>query len=150
MIKFIREHMGLNCLQLAKILHNKDYERTPLDSRTLDRLNILYEAAKYYSYGNLGPIGSLLSKPLGCVLLSAEGREAPVWAVRVSLLTILCEDEMNIKDIRLFLSDIIDFKLEKKRKDDAYQAKLIEHGFEPVSKEDRRRRLDRITRWGIL
>lgn len=141
-IKQLKISMGFNILELAAILNVSrptiydwiESKKTTIHKKNQKRLNLIYEISKTWESKNIGQLGGYLHKPLG--------------ATNVSLFDLLKSDNLNLSAIDSYLDSIAQTKLKKRQTDEAHEALLKKHGFEPISKEDMEERLNDINFWG--
>lgn len=130
----VKQCLGLNILELASILqvsrptvYGWIESRKTIRKKNQERLNSIYEISKAWSSKHIGRLGSHLHKPIG--------------ASNISLFDLLKSNNLNLNKIQLYLNTIAQTILKKRQEDEAQEALLIQHGFEPTSKEDMEDRL---------
>ena len=141
-IKQLKISMGFNILELAAILRVSrptiynwiESKKTTIHKKNQKRLNRIYKISKAWESKNIGHLGNYLHKPLG--------------STNVSLFDLLKSDNLNLGKIDSYLDGIAQAKLKKRQTDEAHEALLKKHGFEPISKEDMEERLNDINFWG--
>jgi hypothetical protein len=137
-IEHLKISMGLNILDLAAILHVSrptiydwiDSRKTTIHKKNQKRLNLVYEISKIWKARQIGQLGSYLHKPIG--------------ATNLSLFTLLKNDNLDYEKIKSYLDNIATTIVNKRRRDEAHEELLKEHGFELISKEDMEERLNDI------
>jgi|GEM_PF-2516973 hypothetical protein len=133
-----KKSMGFNILELAAILQVSrptiygwmESKKLKLRKKNQERLNTLNEIGKVWKEKRLGPLGGYLHKPLG-------DSKAPLFVL-------LKSDLLDVDRICQYLNDIAQVVANKRRADQAHEALLRKHDFEPLSKEDMEDRLNDI------
>ncbi|WP_438967021.1 hypothetical protein [Flavobacterium sp.] len=129
-LKQLKRYLGLNILELAAILRvsrptiYKWMETEEINVRQVnqERLNRLYEIGKAWKAKKLGRLGSYLHKPLG--------------QSSISLFSLLKRSRLYSGEINRYLDNIAQLIIAKRQENEAHEALLKKHGFEPMSKED--------------
>ena len=135
----IKQIMGLNILEIAAILQVSrptvydwlESKQTRIHKENQNRLNSIYAVCKTWEANDLGCLGSHLHKPAG--------------TENVSLFDLLKSDSLNMNEINRYLDNIAKLISRKRQEDQAHEALLKKHGFEPTSKEEIEYRLNYIT-----
>lgn len=141
-IKQLKLSMGFNILELAAVLNVSrptiydwiESKKTTIHKKNQKRLHLIYEISKTWESKNTGQLGSYLHKPLG--------------VTNISLFDLLKSENLNSGEIDSYLDSIAQAKLKKRQTNEAHEALLKKHGFEPISKDDMEERLNDINFWG--
>ena len=134
----LRKHMGFNISELARIIQVKRpsiYEWLELKSpnpKNQERLDLIYSFYQYWKEKDVGKIGQYMYRKI-----TQDGR---------SLMDLLEEDNIDETQVNETL-DIIAASLLKVAKENAARDVLLESkGFKPISKDEQRSRLMKLTR----
>jgi hypothetical protein len=134
----LRACMGFNILELATVLRVSrptiydwiESNTVAVNKKNQQRLNQIYKISKEWEAKHLGQLGSYLHKPI-------EDTDK-------SLFDLLKSNKLDSDKIHYYLDNIAQVILKKRKEDEAREALLRKHDFEPVSKDDMEDRLNDI------
>ncbi len=134
----LKQILELNVLELAAVLQVsrptiyewQNTEEIKLHSKNQERLNNLFAVSEAWKVKQAGSLGSYLHKTIN--------------QYKKSLFSLLTSEYLDLKKINQYLDDLATHLRAKQDKDRAHDALLKEHGFEPISKDDRGDRIDDI------